>query len=302
LNDLVSLLSGRNFEKRTWEEEIAKESFATFSAAVDDFINKVYFERFLMIIQSLGFIEGWMIPQRAAINFAYSLYLYLKTNKILEDWLIEKYVQKWFVFSIMTDRYSSSVETKIEKDMKDIKDKGIEETLKDNELKFLSDNSWEYALPGNFETTSWSAIPSVYMAAICKQRTKGFLSKNISVYDMIQGRGDIHHLYPKAYLECNRFNKNKYNQIANFVYCEQPINIKIGDNAPAVYMKEVVDNFGSADMKLTGITTMEELKANLNEYDIPEIIFDGTADNYEAFLAERRKLMAQRLKRYWEEL
>ena len=119
---------------------------------------------------------------------------------------------------------------------------------------------------------------------------------------MIQGRGDIHHLYPKAYLECNRFNKNKYNQIANFVYCEQPINIKIGDNAPAVYMKEVVDNFGSADMKLTGITTMEELKANLNEYDIPEIIFDGTADNYEAFLAERRKLMAQRLKRYWEEL
>ena len=52
LSDLVSLLSGRNFETRTYEETIAADSFNTMKKGVNNFINETNFKRFLMIIKS----------------------------------------------------------------------------------------------------------------------------------------------------------------------------------------------------------------------------------------------------------
>ncbi len=45
LSDLVSLLSGRNFETRTYEDSIAEKSFATLKAGVNNFINETNFKR-----------------------------------------------------------------------------------------------------------------------------------------------------------------------------------------------------------------------------------------------------------------
>lgn len=303
LNDLVLLLSGRNFEKRSWDEEISKQSFATFSDGINNFINKTYFERFLMIIESLGFIDENMISSKTAINFAHSLYLYLKTNVGMEDVQIEKYVQKWFVLSLLTSRYLSSAETHIDEDIKRIKEKGVDVALREMEQNNLSDNFWEYAVPHALETTKDNtAFPALYLASLCKGKNKGFLSKNITVYDMIKRRGDVHHIYPKAYLMKNRYSQTMYNQFANFVYCETPINIKIGEKEPAQYLQEVVDNMGTEQAKLSGITTLPALKENFIECDIPEIVLTGTVENYEEFLATRRNLMAIRIKNYWESL
>ena len=51
-----SLLSGRNFETRDFEEEIAINSYAKLKEGVLEFINETNFKRFLMIIKSAGFI------------------------------------------------------------------------------------------------------------------------------------------------------------------------------------------------------------------------------------------------------
>src|SRR5690606_13231082 len=48
LSDLVSLLSGRNFETRTFEAPIAEQSFQLLRAGVYSFINETNFKRFLM--------------------------------------------------------------------------------------------------------------------------------------------------------------------------------------------------------------------------------------------------------------
>jgi len=61
LADLVSLLSGRNFETRTYEEDIARESFEKLSKGIIDFINENNFKKFIMIIKSAGFITSHMI-------------------------------------------------------------------------------------------------------------------------------------------------------------------------------------------------------------------------------------------------
>jgi len=53
LSDFVSLLSGRNFEARTYEERIVEESFGLLTEGIMEFINETNFKRFLMMIKIL---------------------------------------------------------------------------------------------------------------------------------------------------------------------------------------------------------------------------------------------------------
>ncbi|UWN48583.1 hypothetical protein ASALC70_00768 [Alcanivorax sp. ALC70] len=107
LADLVGLLSGRNFETRTYEKDIEEASFQNLHDGVMEFINETRFKRFLMIIRSAGFVDKSMIRSGAALNFAYSLYLKLKRDHGNEP-RIESWVRRWFVMSVLTGRYSAS--------------------------------------------------------------------------------------------------------------------------------------------------------------------------------------------------
>lgn len=122
LSDLVSLLSGRNFENRTFETKIAEESFLKLKNGIYSFINETNFKRFLMIIKSAWFISPKLIRSQNAINFSYIVYLKLK-----ELWVnsvtIESYVKKWFVYSVLTGRYSGSPESMFDFDIKQISQK-----------------------------------------------------------------------------------------------------------------------------------------------------------------------------------
>lgn len=103
LADLVSLLSGRNFETRTYEEEIVENSFHQLEKGIMNFINETNFKRFIMIIKSAGFISSGLIRSQNALNFAYILYLKLRSQNYSPE-AIETYVRRWFVLSILTGR------------------------------------------------------------------------------------------------------------------------------------------------------------------------------------------------------
>jgi len=105
LSGLVSLLSGRNFETRSYEDAIAEASFLTLSEAVITFMNETLFKRFVMIIKSAGFVDPKLMRSQNALNFAYVLFLHLKEIR-MEDALIERYVRRWLVMSILLGRYS----------------------------------------------------------------------------------------------------------------------------------------------------------------------------------------------------
>jgi hypothetical protein len=229
LADLVSLLSGRNFETRTYEEEIVKESFTTLEKGILNFINETNFKKFLMIIKSAGFISPKLIRSQNALNFAYILYLKLKSqNYNPAD--IGTYVCKWFVLSILTGRYSGSPESKFDFDIKNVSSKDIKDYLKSIENAELSDAFWDTALVQNLDTSA-SSSPNfnVYLAAQVKSNDKGFLSKDITVRDLISHMGDIHHVFPRDYLKKNGLKKGQYNQIANYVYMQSEINIQVGN-------------------------------------------------------------------------
>lgn len=51
LADLVSLLSGRDFETRGYREDIVEDSFKTLYDDVKQFVNQSNFERYIMILE-----------------------------------------------------------------------------------------------------------------------------------------------------------------------------------------------------------------------------------------------------------
>ena len=201
LSDLVSLLSGRNFETRDYEETIAEHSFEQLKTGVNLYINETNFKRFLMIIESTGFVAPKMIKSKNAINFAYALYLKLKAQGV-NPVLIERYVRKWFVYSVLTVRYSGSPESSFDYDIKRISESSFEEYLREKEEGELSDAFWNAALPQRLNTSSLAGpYFHVFIAAQIKANDKGFLSSDISVQSLVENRGDIHHIFSRDYLK-----------------------------------------------------------------------------------------------------
>ena len=302
MSDLVSLLSGRNFETRSFEEDIAEESFKKLKDGVYNFMNETNFKRFVMIIKSAGFINTKMIRSQNALNFAYIVYLKLRA-KGTDHGLIETYVRKWFVYSILTGRYSGSPESMFDFDIKQIENKTFDQYLQEKEDGELSEAFWDVNLVQRLDTSvASSPFFNVFLASQVKANDRGFLSKEISVNNLIMHRGDIHHIFPRNYLKKAGLTRSRYNQIANYVYMQQEVNIKVGNKAPEIYFSEVLEQCHSGELKYGAISNKEELSKNLEENCIPESVFTMSIEDYQDFLNERRKLMAKKIKEYYYSL
>lgn len=302
LSDLVSLLSGRNFAAKTYEEAIAEESFQRLETGVYNFMNETNFRRFLMIIRSAGFTVSFLIRSKNAVNFAYIVYLKLKAQGYPSN-DIGKYVRRWFVLSMLTGRYSGSPETRFDYDSKQIADGNMGDFLGSIERAELSGAYWDTALVRNL-TTSVASSPYfyVFLAAQVKMKDKGFLSTDITVADLVSHRGDTHHIFPKDYLKKHGMTKSQYNQVANYVYMQSEINIKVGNKSPKEYFGELKDQCHGVKIMYGGITDFDVLQENLRENCIPKDICLQEADKYQEFLHHRRLLMAQKIREYYEAL
>jgi hypothetical protein len=302
LSDLVSLLSGRNFETRTYEDAIAEQSFATLKVGVNNFINETNFKRFLMIIKSAGFISPKLIRSQNAINFAYIVYLKLKELGV-NSVAIESYVRRWLVYSILTGRYSGSPESAFDYDIKQISSKPFDQYLKEKEDGELSDAFWNASLPQSLDTSvASSPYFHVFLASQVKANDRGFLSKDVLVGDLISLRGDIHHLFPKDYLKKNGLDRSKYNQIANYVYMQSEINIKVGNKPPKDYFETVKSQMLNGNQQVSGLSNEQQLLDNLKMNCVPTEIQQMSIDDYNEFLTLRRKLMASKIKEYYHSL
>jgi len=302
LSDLVSLLSGRNFETRTFEDAIAEQSFATLKKGVNNFINETNFKRFLMILKSAGFISPKLIRSQNAINFAYIVYLKLKELGV-NSVAVESYVRRWLVYSILTGRYSGSPESAFDFDIKQISQKPFDEYLKEKEDGELSDAFWNASLPQSLDTSvASSPYFHVFLASQVKANDRGFLSKDVLVGDLISLRGDIHHLFPKDYLKKNGLDRSKYNQIANYVYMQSEINIKVGNKPPKDYFEVITTQMQDNTKQVSGLSKQQDLLDNLKMNCVPTEIMQMSSEDYNDFLTLRRKLMATKIKEYYQTL
>lgn len=300
LSDLVSLLSGRDFDSREFKVEIEEDSFNQLHEAVMHAVNQTNYERYLMIVRSTGIVRKSLIRSQNVLNFGYALYLALRERNIDSN-TIEHIVRRWLALSILTGRYSGSPESMFDYDIKRFStfDDPMD-YLKQIEAGDLSDAFWNVNLIQHLNTSvASSPYFNMFLIAQVKAHDKGFLSTQIDVETMLENRGDIHHLFPKNYLTQNGIPQSQYNQIANYVFLQQEINIKISDDAPAEYMKEVYKQIDTKQPVYGGIVELNDLKANLRQNCVPDGFENMNISDYQTFLEQRRKLMAQKIKDYY---
>ena len=304
LADLVSLLSGRDFETKEYREEIIEDSYNRLDTGILNFINKYNFDQFTMAIKGAGFISSRLLHSAMTLDFAYTLYLMLLDDPAIPNAQIKRYVQRWFVMSTLTSRYTGSPETAMDKDMRAIADKGFIDYFNEVEASELSDNFWNITLPQNLETSSVNS-PSfnAFLAAQINLNCNSMLMNGTKISDLISISGDVHHIFPRAYLQSSGItSKTKYNQVANYVYLDTQVNKAISDDAPCVYFGSVKSQCDSKDIKLGNISDENLLRTNLKENCIPEEVFEMTAADYDDFLQKRRKLMAKMIEEYYKGL
>lgn len=302
LQDLVALLSGRNFETKQYEEAIAEESFGKLKKGILAFMNQTHFERITMILRSAGFITSKLITSQNAVNFAYVLYLRGRSEG-LNPAILERAVRRWYAMSVLTGRYSGSPESTFDFDIRQISSRGVEGYVDSVIPNELPESFWTGILPQFMDTSSMNSPYFVcYQAAQVKAGDRGFLSRDITVDALLLNRADVHHLYPREYLKGLNVSRGTYNQIANYVIAQSEINIQIGAKPPTQYFNELNSQICGGQLKYGGITSKEELAQNFKENCIPIEMLDGQIKEFPEFLEERRKLMALKLKTWFESL
>ncbi len=300
LADLVGLLSGRDFETREFRIKITEDTYAKLKQGVLNVINKNNFNQFMLTIRGAGFISPKLVNSYMALDFAYALYLRLIADKTITVNQIKRIVQKWYVLSVLTGRYSSSPESAFYRDIKQINEIGVLETLHSIESATLSDNFWSVKVVQDLGYAS-TINPTylVYLAAQVSKNDKSLLSNSITVKDLINILGDVHHIFPKEYLKAAGYDRNLYNQDANYAYLDPQVNKSIGKKAPNIYFAEAFEQCITKVIKCGSITETEMLKDNLRQNCIPSDIVNMTHENYSEFLEKRRKLMAEKIKEYY---
>lgn len=165
---------------------------------------------------------------------------------------------------------------------------------------------WEATKVRNLLDSLYQGYPVGYLIAwrnpTVKLKDKGFLSRDITVHDLLLNHSDVHHVYPKKYLKSQGLSRGRYNQISNFVLAQSEINIAIGYKAPQIYFAELAEQCNGGKKKYGGITDINELRENLRMSCLPVQLLDGEIPAYDEFLEQRRKLMAQKIKLWFESL
>lgn len=303
LADLVAMLSGRDFETREFKEEIVDSTYHDLEAGINNVINGYNFSQFMLAIRAAGFTSKKLVNSVMAIDFAYAVYLLLQESKEIPADEIKSLVQRWYVLSVLTGRYSASPESAFAKDIRAIGENGVKATLRAIEDANLSENFWDIQLSQNL--TYVSTINPTYQVFLAAQNffKKDSLLSHIPVGELVNLGGDIHHIFPKQYLVDNGYDRFEYNQVANYAYLDTPLNIKIGKKSPKEYFTEALEVIKSTEnTSFKSIKSEEEFLKNLEDNCIPTEIISMDHTYYHAFLETRRSKMTALIKKYYYSL
>ena len=287
-------LKGRDFENKVIDENLRIENFKQLQVAQEKVLNLTNWHDYIKVILSAGFVNENLISSKIAFFINYSFYLIGKEYGI--DYKeLESYIRKWFVMTLLTQRYTSSPESQIEEDLKNLTKANYLYYINDQIRVNLTEDFWNIQLPGRLRSSSTINYAYLtYVASHVRDGTKVLFSQ-IYLRDYLNPLfkakkkiTDTHHIFPRATLKRQNYNRKEINQVANFLYLEYKDNIKIKDKHPREYFPELANEYENGDF--------ERLYAI---YDLPPNFWEM---DYEQFLEVRRQLMAKRLKVYFESL
>lgn len=294
------LLRGKNLKTGKFSAEERQANLDKFKDALDKVMNLNNWHGFINIVAESGYISNKLIASSNAVVFSYVLYLIAKYDYKLDAMSLKKCISKWFFMSTITYFYTGSTESEVENQFADLRDVHTAEEFiayidKVIETHF-TDDYFKLTLPS--ELNSAAAISPAWNGYIAAQIVLNtpmlFSNTPVSKYFVIGSSGtknaiDKHHIFPKHYLEQIGYtNDRDRNQLANFTYLDYATNIEISDKAPVDYVSGYREKLGEEGYKKA--CEQNALPENFESMEYPE------------FLEKRRQLMAQVVRKAYEEL
>ena len=294
------LLRGKNLKTGKFSAEERQANLDKFKDALDKVMNLNNWHGFINIVAEAGYISNKLIASSNAVVFSYVLYLIAKYDYKLDAMSLKKCISKWFFMSTITYFYTGSTESEVENQFADLRDVHTAEEFiayidKVIETHF-TDDYFKLTLPS--ELNSAAAISPAWNGYIAAQIVLNtpmlFSNTPVSKYFVIGSSGtknaiDKHHIFPKQYLEQIGYtNDRDRNQLANFTYLDYATNIEISDKAPVDYVSGYREKLGEEGYKKA--CEQNALPENFESMEYPE------------FLEKRRQLMAQVVRKAYEEL
>lgn len=294
------LLRGKDLRTGIINPQVRRENLEKFRNALDIATNLNDWHAFLNLYADAGYYNQNMVSSSNGVIFSYVLYLIGKYEYKVSSVELRKVMKKWIYMSSVTSFYSGSTETNVESQMADLRDvhddKGFVEYLDKVIRDTLTDDYFTYSLTSDLNTSSTnSPVWNAYIAAINVLGTTMLFGNTPASKFMLAGSSgtknsiDKHHIFPKHYLEKIGFeNDRDRNQIANFTYLDYQTNIDIGDKPPFEYVDEYRQKLGEDTYLKT--CSDNALPMNFEKME------------YLDFISERRKLMANIIKKAYQEL
>ena len=297
------ILKGRNLENKTTTEEERNKNFEVYKGAQKIVLNLKNWHKFCYLIEGIGFINYKdLISSKFGFYACYGLYLIGKYKFNVDYKKLERVMQKWFVFSQLTQRYSFSPESRYEQDLIKFRQNDIDfvEILDNIMNTELTEDYWNITLPDRLISSVNNYAGKIYTVSKIKEGNNVLFSNSTLKEHLrpetksIKSSVEVHHIFPKNYLIKNGITeKTEFNQQANYIYIEYPDNIKISDQSPEEYWPMMIDAMESEYIK------QEIIDNYVGYYDLPNEFWNM---NYSEFLEARRVLMAKSIRRYFERL
>lgn len=296
LKHVYSALRGRDVDTGKPNPDRREQQFARFAEAQEKVLNLTNWLEYLHVLERAGYRGSKMISSENAILYTYALWLIGREECGVPLDRLREVMARWFFMSSITARYSGSFESQMEKDLALMKSvttaddfcRIVDQVVTDT----LTADFWNITLPNELGTSA-SKSPALlsYIAALnildadpllSTGKVRSWLDPAVTAKKGIER----HHLFPKGYLRKHLgiTDTKAINQIANMALVEWSDNIKISDEAPAVYWPQQV-----ADKSKSAGLTGDRLEKQARWHALP----DGWQEmDYQEFLVQRRKLMA----------
>lgn len=294
------LLRGKDLNTRKSSVETQQENFEKFRNALETVMNLNHWHAFMNIEAEAGYLKSSLISSDNAVIFSYMLYLIGKTEYKVQPVELKRIMQRWVFMANIRGFYTDSPESTVERQLADLRSVKTADgfvAYLDNEIKNqFTEDYFSVTLLNNLVTSSTtSPIWYGYVAALnVLNYPMLFSTTPTSKYFVVGAHGtkssiDIHHIFPKHYLTLQGYEDDRdRNQIANYTYLDYSTNIDISDNPPSDYVEAYRKRLGE-----------DGYKAACEQNALPE---NFETLSYPDFLVERRKLMAELIRKAYNKL
>jgi hypothetical protein len=300
LKSVYQILRGKDLETGQFSSTHRDTQFDILREAQAKVLDLTNWHQFLSSLVGAGFRSSEMISSQNALLYAYAFYLIGRTQCKVPEYQLQKAIGRWFFFSSLTGRYTSSPETVMDGDLNRLRGVSDAQTF----LSILDDlissqftgDFWATTLPANLISSS-ARNPALFAYIAAQNRLNApvlFSHKNVS--DLLdpslktkKKALERHHLFPRAWLKKHGIQaQTVINQMANYALLEWPDNLDISADAPNNYVPKI------------------RMRFNQNEWhrmhDLHALPLGWENMDYPDFLNERRKLMADVVRRGFETL